>query len=177
MFTRLSKFLTKPLMRKFYCSKIQPCLDYADTIWMTCNKSQRNDLQGQQNRAARIITKNYDYINHRGIEIASELNLMTLQNRRNYRLTCLMFKCMHGLAPTYLTDRITLNCDIHEYGTRAALNDDLYVPTAKTECLRKTFLYNGAITWNNLPVNLKQIPTLECFKSSCFKHFMSLNSN
>ena len=42
-----------------YSSIIQPKFDYAITIWgYTCDKN----LQRLQNRAARIVTGNYDYV-------------------------------------------------------------------------------------------------------------------
>ena len=62
-----------------------------------------------QNHAARSITGNFYYIICRGIDLVKSLNLYTVCDRRGCFLTSLMFKAIHGIAPTYLSDRIVMN--------------------------------------------------------------------
>ena len=40
-----------------------------------------------------------------------------------------MFKCIHGLAPHYLSNGVTMHVDIHGYDTKSAENMDLYIYT------------------------------------------------
>ena len=75
-----------------------------------------------QNRVARIITGCYDFINTRGLDFVDELNLQNITESRNYLLCNLMFKSIHGLAPTHLSYSIVMNADINEYNTRGAQN-------------------------------------------------------
>ena len=56
------------------------------------------------NRAARIITGNFDYINVRGIDIVKRLQWMSLIERRDYVVALTVFKCIRGMAPTYISD-------------------------------------------------------------------------
>ena len=56
-------------MLHIYQCVIQPRLDYAITLWGFTSQLNLSRVQHLQNRAARIITGNFDYINVRGIDI------------------------------------------------------------------------------------------------------------
>ena len=55
-----------------------------------------------------LIMGNFDYINCRGIDLVKRLDLYTIRERRDYFLTTLMFKAIHGIARTIF--RIALTC-------------------------------------------------------------------
>ena len=117
---RLRPILPKDLLLQVYKSYIQPRLDYGITLY-ACSTQKNIDLvQRVQNHAARLITGNFDYINCRGIDLIKSLNLYTIRERRDYFLTILMFKAIHGIAPTYLSDRIVMNFDVNGYDTRGS---------------------------------------------------------
>ena len=62
---------------------------------------------------ARIICNNFDYIHSHGIDLVRSLKLLTIRERRDYFLCVLMLKCIHGLAPHYLSNDVTMHVDIH----------------------------------------------------------------
>ena len=66
-------------------------------------------IQRLQNRAARIITGNFDYINVRGFELVRQLGWQPIEKRRNYYVASLMQKCMNGSAPIHLKNDIIMN--------------------------------------------------------------------
>ena len=70
--------------------------------WECTSKQNIYKIQRLQNRAARIITGNYDFINTRGIDLVKNLKWMCVSQRRDYFIAILMFKSIHGLAPHYL---------------------------------------------------------------------------
>ena len=94
--------------RKVKCFVTCFCLSYLLNIDL---------VQRVQNHAARLITGKFDYINCRGIDLIKSLNLYTIHERRDYFLTILMFKAIHGIAPRYLSDRIVMNFDVNGYDT------------------------------------------------------------
>ena len=79
---------------------IKPVFDYAITLWGYTCKINILKVQRLQNRAARIVTGNFDYINVRGIDLVIHLNWMNIEQRRHYVMALLMLKCIHNLAPT-----------------------------------------------------------------------------
>ena len=66
---RLNKIFPKQLLIKVYKAYIQSKLDYGLSIWGCTTEGNLDRVQRIQNFCARIICKNYDYINTRGIDI------------------------------------------------------------------------------------------------------------
>ena len=130
-------------------------------------------IQRMQNKVARIITGCYDFINTRGLDLVDELNLHNIAERRNYILCILMFKSIHGLAPTYLSDSIIMNADINEYNTWGAHNRNVYQPRPRIEKYKNSFLYKTGELWNALPPSVKQSPDLDTLK----QRYKALNSS
>ena len=113
---------------------------------------------------ARIISKNYDYINVRGLDLVKNLKWNTFKERQDYLTASLMFKCIHGKAPYYLSDNITMLCDILPYNTRNIYNMNVYVPQYRTQHYATSFSVNGPKVWNNLPNIVKDSVSIYQFK-------------
>ena len=112
----------------------------------------------------RLILETWRYINSRGIDLVRSLKLQTIRERRDYFLCVLMFKCIHGLAPHYLSNDGTMHVDIHGYDTRSAENMDLYIPRCTKEIYKRSFSYKGSSLWNKLPTWVKESTSLNDFK-------------
>ena len=77
-----------------------------------------------------------------------------------------MFKCIHGLAPNYLRNDVTMHVDIHGYNTRSGENMDLYVPRVIKDIYKRSFSYMATNLWNQLPTDVKESATLDSFKQN-----------
>ena len=64
--SRLKPVLPSQMLMYIYTSIIQPKIDYAISIWGYTTAHNINKVQRLQNRAARILTGNFDYVNTRG---------------------------------------------------------------------------------------------------------------
>ena len=62
-----------------------PQFDYADTVCYMCKLYLARIVQILQNRAARIISNNFDYKRIRGEHLINNLNLQTIKARQKYR--------------------------------------------------------------------------------------------
>jgi hypothetical protein len=82
--SRLSKTVPKFLLLKIYNSMIQPNIDYAISVWGCTSQGNIDKIQRLQNYAARIIEKNFDYINCRGLELVHKLGWMNVRERFFY---------------------------------------------------------------------------------------------
>ena len=134
---RLNKIFPKQLLLNVYKSYIQSKLDYGLSIWGCTTEGNLDRVQRIQNFCARIICNNYDYINTRGIDLVKSLKIQAIRERRDYFLCVLMFKCIHGLAPHYLSNDVTMVVDIHGYDTRSSENMNLYVPRCTKELCKR----------------------------------------
>ena len=83
--------LPSQMLMRIYTSIIQPKIDYAIAVWGYTTAHNINKVQRLQNRAARILTGNYDYVNPRGIYLVKTLGLMNVSQRRDYFMIILMF--------------------------------------------------------------------------------------
>ena len=96
--SRLKPVLPSQTLMYICSSIIQPKIDYAISIWGYTTAHNINKVQRLQNRAARILTGNFDYVNTRGIDLVKNLGLMNVTQRRDYFMLIMMFKSIHGLV-------------------------------------------------------------------------------
>ena len=117
-FSRLKHIIPSHMLMLICSSVMQPKFDFAITIWgYTCDNN-LHKIQRLQNRAARIVTGHYDYVTTRGTELVKRLKWMCVTQRRDYFMSILMYKSIHGMAPAYLCNEITLhseNADFFNY--------------------------------------------------------------
>ena len=78
--SRLKPVVPSHMFMYIYTSIIQPKIDYAISIWGYTTAHNINKVQRLQNRAARILTGNYDYVNTRGIDLVKTFGLMNVSH-------------------------------------------------------------------------------------------------
>ena len=161
--SRLKKVLDKNTLKKIYNGTIQPCIDYAISVWGNTTNHNLNKVQRLQNHCARIIENNFDYVNVRGLELVSDLGWMNIRERFLYFKILLIFKCIYGLAPTYLTNNVIFDFEISSRTTRKH-DMDLYTNVPDNEFHKNMLFYSGAKQWNMLPNYLKDCNDIVRFK-------------
>ena len=134
-------------------------------MWDPIGSILSNKLQTLQNRAARIIM---GYPNEHGCSEAAltALGWKTLKERRFESKARLMYKIIHGFAPTALTEIFSSASVVrpHDYNLR---NSDmkLNLPFPKTEYLKKSISFNGVKLWNDLPIEVRNAESIGIFNS------------
>ena len=160
MLKSIRNIVNEQVLKIVYNSLIMSHLNYCDVIWANCGVTNQNILQKIQNRAARII--NNTEWRSSATENLSKLNWLTLEQKRKDNIAIMMFKILIGLAPPYLTEKFTFRDS--SYNTRSG-SFNLNIPRPKTESMKRSFLYRGAMCWNSLAPELRQCPSLGSFKS------------
>ena len=95
----------------------------------------------------------------------AELHWLKIEERIKYKVSMLMFKCLHNLAPQYLID-ITIFAYHQDLNLRSRNN--FVLPTRMS---RITMVHTGSISsmgpriWNSLPIAVKNTNNLDVFKS------------
>ena len=171
---RLRHVLAPRIFMYIYQGIIQPKFDYALTIWGFTSQYNLSKVQRLQNRAARIITGEFDYIHVRGIDIVKNLKWMNVIQRRDYFVALSMFKCIHGMSPSYLSDCITMYNEIAVRDTRASTSSNLAtVPHAPLALFENSFAYRGPVIWNALPEHVRTCNNLYTFKKALRANVMT----
>lgn len=162
--SRLRKIVPIDILKLCYTTYVMPIFDYACSVW-GCTPSNINTIQRLQNRAARIITGNFDIVNIRGIDLVRELKWQTIEERINYFLNVLMYNCVYGQAPNNLCNSIVMACEANERNTRINETLQVNVPYCRTNTFKKSFIYRGSISWNKLPNSYHDSHSVASFKS------------
>ena len=74
-----------------------------------------------------------------------------------------MFKIINGDAPSYLQNLFSVR------GSGYNLRDSeikLNLPKPRTNYLKRSLYYSGALLWNSLPQNIRMLRSLPLFKNS-----------
>ena len=148
-------------LKTIYYSLVQPYFDYCDVVWGDCSKTRADKLQKLQNRAARIITR-ADY-SIRSSDVLNTLEWSNLEERRKRHLLVTIFKIFNNDCPMYLREQFHRTSEIHDYNLRGS-NYDLQLPLPKTNFLKRSFPYRGAIAWNQLSNDTREMGDLTSFK-------------
>ena len=88
----------KTLVHAFVSSR----LDYCNSVLYSVSGRLLRKLQTVQNATARVVTRSrkFDHIT----PVLNELHWLPMVQRVRFKLVLIVFKCLHGLAPSYLTD-------------------------------------------------------------------------
>ena len=153
--------------RLFYTCYIESTLDYCSVVWGNCDQSYCNKLFKLQKQAIRLVcgTK-WDQPTG---PLFKTLGLLPLSDRLKYHTGVQMFQIVNGTCPKYLHN-LFQPANVHSSRSlRSTSTNNLYLPRIRTEIMRKSLSYSGALLWNDLPLSLKNSPNLSSFKSQFYK--------
>ena len=142
-----------------YTALIQPHFDYCCSVWDELGSTLATKLQKVQNRVRVIARSSYD------ADAGALLTLLQLDNlsyiRRKKIKAQLMFKILKGNAPSYLKSLFsvrTLEYDVRNNRSK------LHIPKPRTNNLKRSICYSGALLYNNLSQEIRNLPNLSQFK-------------
>ena len=126
-------------------------------------------MQKLQNRAVRVITRSpYDASAN---PLLDSLHLDNLSLRRKKIKAKIMFKILKGDAPAYLQNLFSAR------GTGYDLRNseiELNLPKPRTNYLKRSLCYSGALLWNSLPQNIRRLSSLTLFNNSLNQYYCNL---
>ena len=163
---KLRNVLPLDLRIKLYNTMCVPVIDYAATIWGGFSQDVIHKMSRLEHIAARTLSGNYDFINIRGKELMYDLKMSHFTNRNHFNLSLMTFKAIHGLVPDHIANAILLCLEVNQRYLRSFDNMNLYKPKPHCERFKNAFCYAGPTKWNDLPLLLKESPTVNVFKSN-----------
>ena len=90
-----------------------------------------------------------------GIDLVKQLNWMNVMSRWEYFECLFVFKCIHGMAPRYLTNNITMEIEIRKNVNTRTHDMNVQIPFPNSETGKKRLHYSGGKKWNVFPGNIK----------------------
>ena len=151
---RVRPFVPVNTLMTIFNSLVQPHVNYCCEVWDSCCNTLALKLQKLQNRAARVLTfSGYDASADPLIEI---LGWQKLESQRSFHKAVMVYKSLNGLAPEYMRSMFIYRDTV--YSLRDA-EGKLNIPKPRTNYLKNSFSYTGAVLWNSLPAGLRQAKT------------------
>ena len=170
----LSKYIDQNGLKLYYNSYILPNLDYGSILWGHSKRSHVDRITKLQKRAARIILKADSMMPSQ--TMFSKLNWLPFSKRVEYNICVMVFKALNNLTPDYVSQLIVKQSDYHNRTLRSTSNDLLHIPRSHSSYLDHSFSVKGPTLWNSLPSNIRQLSSLNTFKTSLKSYLLSQSS-
>ena len=145
-------------------------LDYCNSTFIGCTQYNLSKLQRVQNMAGRVIFKlrKHDHITLH----LSNLHWLKVAERIDFKVAVLVFKCLRGMAPSYLQELITTE---HGHtGLRSSTNELLPITRSRIALVHNgSFSSVGPRLWNSLPVAVRTAENTDIFKTKLKTYLFS----
>ena len=128
---------------------MRPILKYGSSVWDPHPDKLKKELEKVQNRAARFVTRNYDYETGSMTCILGQLKWESLKKRRKDNILILLYKGLKGKAKIPTDDLIPK--------TRRGRNQHslaFQIPSASKDVYQYSFFPQTIRDWNDLPESL-----------------------
>ena len=94
---------------------------------------------------------------HITTDVRDRLHWLPVQQRIEYKVCVLVYKCLRQAAPTYLAELCSpVSQSANRGHLRSAARGDLAVPRSRTtRCDQRCFAVSGPTLWNSLPLSVR----------------------
>ena len=158
--SRIRKFL-RPVETKSLLHAFVPC----NSLLYGLPASQLNKVQRVLNTAARLVccAPRFSHVT----PLMYELHWLPLKQRIHFKILLFAFKAIHGIAPTYIQNLVSLKSQ-GTYNLRSSGEILLASSTFRTKVTLgdRSFQVAAPKLWNAFPRELRDIPNLHTFKSN-----------
>jgi len=145
-------------------SLIMPRQHYRNATLAGLPEYQHRRLQSALNAVARLIYRR-SRCQH-VTPLLRALHWLRSRERVDFKLAVFIFRCLHGLAPRYLSDDIRRVADTNRRRLRSSSSALLTVrPTRLVTMGDRAFSVAGSRLWNSLPHEVTSASTLPVFGS------------
>ncbi len=168
----LSMSTTVTLVHAFVSSRLDSC----NSLLIGLPNEQISKIQRVQNAAAKLVmkSKKFDHVT----PLLEHLHWLPVRMRIRYKILLLVFKCLHGLGPSYLSELVVPYVPSRSLrSTDKLLLKDYSPKSSKCSLGDRAFQRAVPKLWNPLPFNLRSCQTVDSFKSQLKTHLFVIAFN
>ena len=153
MLSKIMPFLTREVALLLYKSMILPYFDYCDIVYQSACLGDLDKLQRPQNKCLKTCLGMHKLTDTNRVHTLGKC--ARLADRRKTHLCNFMYTRQKRVDLIDNRDIRTRNHDAPVF----------HVNFPNKETFKRSVLYSGAVTWNNLPVDTRKIDNHLAFKT------------
>ena len=157
LLSKLKLYVNTDARLLFYNAHIRSHFNYASTVWDGSADVHLKTLNSLNRRAAKQILPTPDLSTDQKLNC---LKILPLHKQLLFNKGVTMFKIFHGSLPEYLCNLFSSE-RVRYYSTRRNFN----VPKPRIDLFKTSLSYSGPAFWNQLPIKLRDAPSLTTFKN------------
>jgi len=152
--------LTTESVRILVQALIASRLDCCNSVFHRISADNLPALQSDLNACARLIIRKQKYEDITAT-LHDDLHWLPIRQRKTCKLCTIVYKCLHGAAPSYLTEMcVPVAASTGRRCLRSAARGDLMVSRTRTITYgSRSFAVSGPCGWNDLPPTLRSSST------------------
>ena len=152
------------------CSIVCSRLDYCNAV--LCGVTAHNiiRLQSVQNSLARVVCD--ATIRSSAINFRKSLHWLPIVERITYKIAMLTFKVRLHHKPSYLAELVIDHTPSRSL--RSSVKELLVEPRTKTKIASRAFSSAPPHIWNNLPVNIRTLTSIDGFRNKLKAHLFGV---
>ena len=165
--SQIRRYLTQDATATLIHSLVTSRLDNLNALLFGLPDYMITKLQKIQNHAAKLVVKKkkYDHVT----PILQSLHWLPIKFRIQYKILLITHKCLHGLAPEYLSSRVKRH--VPGRSLRSCVDLHLLVEKKAPQSYgKRAFSFAAPTLWNELPLDLRKCENLHAFKSKVKTH-------
>ena len=168
--SRIRRFLSTDTTKALVHAFVTSCVDYFNSLLYGLPASHLNKVQRVLNTAARLVCRAPRYC--RITPLLYELHWLPVRQRISFKILLFVFKAIHGFAPTYLRELVSIKRS-GNYNLRSS-SDGLLLATptyrSRVTLGDRSFQVAAPALWNVLLREIRSITDLGIFKRHLKTH-------
>ena len=153
--------LDRKTLETMYLYFARPILEYANMVWIGCDKIHSDLLETIQIDAAKIVTGAIKGTKHESLY--KEVGWDTLETRRRNRQIVLFHKIVHNETPDYLTQHIPQSVLQSGVSYNLRNQNNLRANRCLTVRFQKSFFNSVVPLWNNVNEDIRNSESCNVF--------------
>ena len=163
---RIRKYFRKKCTETLIHAFISSRLDYCNSLLYGLPAYQTQKLQRVQNSAPRLVFEESKFCHI--TPLLRALHWLPVANRIVFKISLLTFKAIHKLAPTYISELVSLK----DTGGRYYLRSNNGKLNCKSLSMlgERSFYMAAPKLWNDLPLFIRNISSVNVFMKALKTH-------
>lgn len=173
---RLRRYLDQASTEKLVHAFVTSRLDNCNSVLFGLPSCELDKLQWIQNAAARLVTRVNGRCHMK--PVLRQLHWLPVRKRIIFKILLTTFKAIHGLAPQYIQEIITIRTSARSLRSSSEiLLEQPPLILLKTAYGDRAFSASVPALWSQLPSHIRNISSVNQFKSRLKTHLFTLISD